>query len=134
MTPPQGAMAVQAERARLEAVAQAFAARAAVHARLPAGERERLGAEVRQRAVELLDRWEGLAEGYRRDGALLQYNERESGGARPLLYDFLDPELKRAPRDHTAFRAGRSLRDVEPAVNLWVRNLEGGEDPPEDEA
>ena len=38
---------------------------------------------------------------------------------------FLSPEVKNLPPDkwQMKFRANRSLRDVEPDVNLWVRTL-----------
>jgi hypothetical protein len=41
------------------------------------------------------------------------------------LYDFLDPELNMLPARHWKFRANRSLRDVEPNVNLWLKTLDG---------
>ena len=48
-------------------------------------------------------------------GAGLQY-QREEGGAPPLLYDPLDPELAKRPLDAQKFKAQRSLRDVEPSA------------------
>jgi hypothetical protein len=46
-----------------------------------------------------------------------------------LLYDFLSPDVKNLPPENPRmkFRANRSLRDVEPEVNLWVRTLENAE-------
>ena len=41
-----------------------------------------------------------------------------------LLYEFLDPELRVLPPRHRKFRANRSMRDVEPSVNLWVKTLD----------
>ena len=54
----------------------------------------------------------------------MQY-QAEVGGANPLLHGFLDPELKRLPPRYKKFRANRSMRDVEPSVNLWLKTLEG---------
>ena len=56
----------------------------------------------------------------------MQYNPYEAGGAKQLLYDFLSPELKTLPPTNTKmkFRANRSLRDVEAAVNIWVKTLD----------
>jgi len=53
----------------------------------------------------------------------------EAGAAKQLLYDFLSPEVKNLPPENPRmkFRANRSLRDVEPEVNLWVRTLENAE-------
>ena len=39
-----------------------------------------------------------------------------------MLHEFLDPELKTMPPRHKKFRANRSMRDVEPSVNLWVQD------------
>ena len=47
--------------------------------------------------------------------------------APPLLFNPLDPDLARQPREARKFVAHRSLRDVEPTVNLWLRNPEGFE-------
>ncbi len=35
--------------------------------------------------------------------------------------------LKRLPARHRKFRANRSMRDVEPEVNLWLRTIDGVE-------
>jgi hypothetical protein len=53
----------------------------------------------------------------------LQY-QLETGAAQRLLYEFLNPELKKLPARHLKFRANRSMRDVEPNVNLWVKTLD----------
>ena len=50
-------------------------------------------------------------------------------------YEFLNPDLKTLPPKHKKFRANRSMRDVEPSVNLWLKTLDGvdlesGEDTP----
>ena len=49
-----------------------------------------------------------------------------------LLYDPLDPELAKQPPGAAKFRAHRSMRDVEPSVNLWVRQMNGIEVEAED--
>jgi hypothetical protein len=56
----------------------------------------------------------------------LQY-QREVGEAPPLLFDPLDPDLEKQPAVARKFKAQRSLRDVEPTVNLWVHNPDGFE-------
>ena len=63
----------------------------------------------------------------------LQYQQRRSGPAKPLLYEFLDPDLKTLPPRHRKFRANRSMRDVEPSVNLWVKTLDNAWTELEDE-
>ena len=48
----------------------------------------------------------------------------EIGGAKALIRHFLDPELKTLPARFKKFRANRSMRDVEPNVNLWLKRLD----------
>jgi len=103
-------------------VAQALANCAAAQA-----ENDEAAEAIRQRvlgrAKDLLDEWEKIATEYSGVGTNLQY-QSEEGAARPLLYTFLDPELKKLNGRHRKFRANRSMRDVEPSVNLWVRTLD----------
>jgi len=49
------------------------------------------------------------------------------GQAPPLLHEFLSPEVKNLPPHHPRmkFRANRSMRDVEPSVNLWLKTMDG---------
>ena len=88
---------------------------------------ETLIEELRTKLLEwsrkLLDEWEKIAKEYQNDSVQLQY-QREVGAASPLLHTFLDPELKKLPPRHRRFRANRSMRDVEPSVNLWVKTLD----------
>ena len=60
---------------------------------------------------------------------VLEYNQDESGAAKQLLHDFLAPEVKNLPPTNwkMKFRANRSLRDVEPEVNIFVRTLDDQE-------
>ena len=57
-------------------------------------------------------------------GTSLQY-QAETGRAQRLLYEFLNPELKHKPPRYKKFRANRSMRDVEPSVNLWLKTSDG---------
>lgn len=129
MTPPRGAMEILNERTRLEFVIQALAERAYGHSDLPPAEAERLRQRVRERAIDLMDEWAKVAQDYQKDGVGLQYNPSETGAAKQLLHDFLSTEVKNLPPEHwrMKFRAGRSLRDVEPNVNLWVKTLDNAE-------
>ena len=74
--------------------------------------------------MDLLDTWSGIADDYLKHGTHLQYQKELPGRGQRLLYDFLDPELKKKHARHKKFRANRSLRDVEPSVNLWMRTME----------
>jgi hypothetical protein len=129
MTTPRGAMEILNERTRLEFVIQTLAERAYSHSDLPPAEAERLRQRVRERAIDLLEVWARVAQDYQAVGTGLQYNPAEAGAAKQLLYDFLSPEVRNLPADNPRmkFRANRSLRDVEPDVNIWVRTLENAE-------
>jgi len=72
----------------------------------------------------LLDDWTRIVDDYRDKGTETQY-QREEGGAKQLLYEFLSPDLEGLHERHAKFRANRSMRDVEPEVNLWLRTLDG---------
>jgi hypothetical protein len=84
---------------------------------------EKLRLSVLARCKRLLDEWQNIADYYRRNNTKLQYQRWEVAGAKRLLYDILDPELSDLRPEQRDFRAGRSMRDVEPAVDLAPRNL-----------
>ena len=52
----------------------------------------------------------------------MQY-QQEVGAAQRLLYEYLHPDLQNLPAVRRKFRANRSMRDVEPSVELGVKNL-----------
>jgi hypothetical protein len=41
-----------------------------------------------------------------------------------LLREVLDPDLVALPVERKAFRAGRSMRDVEPPVDLYIHEIQ----------
>jgi len=53
----------------------------------------------------------------------LQYQKYELGQPRPLLREMLDRVFE--SEHHRKFRANRSLRDVEPQVTLFLKDLSG---------
>jgi hypothetical protein len=124
MTPPRGAGEILRERPNLDFAVNSLAERARTHARMTPEEAEKLRQEVRLRAIDLLEEWNKIAIDLSRAGVALQY-QAETGAAQRLLYEFLNPELKRLPPRHKKFRANRSLRDVEPSVNLWLKTMDG---------
>jgi hypothetical protein len=135
MTPPRGAAAILSEFSRLTFAADVLAARAQECCGLPdPAEAGQVARAVRGRSMELLDEWSKLAQEFSQTGTGFQY-QQEAGGAQRLLYEFLHPELRNLPVRHAKmkFRANRSLRDVEPSVNLWLKTLDGV-DVEEDEA
>lgn len=121
MTAPRGAFNINQHRTSLDFVADVISRRAEGHdAQLDRVEAEALRKKVKDRVSGLLDAWANIAT---KKGDL-QY-QREVGIAPPLLFDPLDPELAKQSAEARQFKAGRSLRDVEPAVNLWLRSPEG---------
>ncbi|MFN7766658.1 MAG: DISARM system helicase DrmA [Planctomycetaceae bacterium] len=127
MTAPRGAIEILQERSRLEFAVTTLADRAFAHNKdLPEDEKERLRQRVRDRARDLLDEWSKTAQQLHQTGAGLQY-QSEVGQAPPLLHEFLSPEVKNLPPHHPRmkFRANRSMRDVEPSVNLWLKTMDG---------
>jgi hypothetical protein len=121
MTAPRSALAVNKHRIELAYVADVLAQRAEGHdAQLGRDETEALRKKVKDRVNGLLDAWQSIAT---KKGDL-QY-QREVGVAPPLLFDPLDRELEKQTKEAQQFKAGRSLRDVEPTVNLWLRNPDG---------
>ena len=124
MTPPKGATEILKQRTKLEFVIDSLVERARSHTDMPAADQETLRLRVRERSLDLFDEWTRIAMQLQRDGVDLQY-QREVGAAQRLLYEFLNPELKRLPPRHKKFRANRSMRDVEPSVNLWLKTIDG---------
>jgi hypothetical protein len=53
----------------------------------------------------------------------MQYQKYELKQSRPLLREMLDKNFE--SDHHRKFRANRSLRDVEPEVNLFLKDLSG---------
>ena len=134
MTPARGAGEILHERGALDFVVTALSERAGSHADLDATDSEALRQRVRDRVKDLFDTWSQIAHDYQDKGTALQYNPSEVGAAKPLLHGFLDPELKSMHARHKKFRANRSMRDVEPSVNLWLRTMDNVEIEQEDQS
>lgn len=118
MTAPLQAAEIAQNRQKLDIVADIIAQRAEMHdEELDKAAAQNLSCQIRSRVIELLNAWELIAV----EKGQLQY-QQEVGSAPPLLYNFLDPELKNQKPEAQKFKAQRSLRDVEPTVNLWVVN------------
>jgi hypothetical protein len=132
MTASRSAISIAQNRSSLGFVADTIALRGERHAILPPPEINALRQKLRLRVDDLLDEWSSIADKKSKVGSGLKYQEFEDGGDPHLLFDPLDPELAKQPPGARKFRAQRSLRDVEPSVNLWVRRLDGVEVPEED--
>jgi hypothetical protein len=130
LTPPTGALDIVAHRPQLASISEALALRGRTHrARQSKAEEQRLDATLRARAADLLDSWCKVAEFQQNNSARLRYQPYEGAAGPALLRTPLDPlgsDLQPS-RDARKFKAPRSLRDVEPSVNLWLKRLDGME-------
>jgi hypothetical protein len=122
MTPALGAMQILSLRNALTNFAIRFADRASNHKHMTPEDRQALRERVLHRCISLLDDWVNIATQFRETNTSLQY-QQEVGAAKRLLYEPLDPELAELPALQKRFRANRSMRDVEPTVDLTVKNL-----------
>lgn len=125
LTPPQGAERVDKVAGLAERVAGILRDRVARHGSdVP----EALADHVENRVQSLMNDWSASAANLAGASVHLPYSRWESLGAPvTLLSTALDPPNEKEPRlDH--FRAPTSMRNVEPAVHLWVNNRLGGED------
>jgi hypothetical protein len=119
--PSSAADKVITDRARLDRYAEELARRARSSA--APGEEQALHDQVLARAKRLLDWWQGAAQDARGKGLAFQYDNKRDGGDR-LLREVLDPDLVALPIERKAFRAGRSMRDVEPPVDLYIHEIQ----------
>lgn len=129
MTKANHASAISTERPHLEWISRVLAERAAECCGLRDNQdRDEAREKVKGRVKDLLDSWDKQATNLLRNGVSLQYQKEESGSLlRRLLYEFLNPELRYSPPEspEMKFRANRSMRDVEPSVNLYVQQQNG---------
>lgn len=123
LTPARGALAMTTERIKAGQVGEILANRAKDHRALSPDAEARLDALVRGRVNDLLDSWAKVSKAH--VGARLIYQPFENADGPPLLRTPLDPELATLNADERKFKAPRSLRDVEPSVNLLLKRLDG---------
>jgi len=124
LTPPKGAEHIADVRAPLEKrLLEIFLDRVRQQPGLTETELEERLRSVQDRIVDLLDSWRKVLEDYLADGVSMQYQKYELKQPRPLLREMLDETFE--SEHHRKFRANRSLRDVEPEVNLFLKDLTG---------
>ena len=122
LTPPRGVERIGDLRAALEPqLLAAFEARVAQQQFAEDAEREERIRSVQDRVGDLLDSWRRVFDDYHVDGVELQYQRYELKQPQPLLREMLDEHFE--TEHHRKFRANRSLRDVEPDVNLYLNDL-----------
>jgi hypothetical protein len=88
---------------------------------------------VRGKVADLLDDWAKISKEQRDAGATLRYQQYDDGTGPYLLRYPLDPDLDRLESKAAQFKAHRSLRDVEPACNLRLIELNGNAINPEED-
>lgn len=126
LTPPRGVEKIGDVRAALETrLLHEFLTRVDQQPIGDPAELQERRRGVQDRVVDLLDSWLKVFEDYRTNGVPVQYQKHELKQPKPLLREMLDTTFD--TEHHRKFRANRSLRDVEPAVNLFLRDLNGNE-------
>jgi hypothetical protein len=121
---PQGAERLpEVRRAVEERLLQAFSERLRQQPIENEEDRKQRLRSVQARVADLLDSWLKIIEDYRAAGVSVQYQKYELRQPRPLLRDMLDKDFE--SEHHRKFRVNRSLRDVEPEVNLFLKDLSG---------
>ena len=124
LTPPEGAKHITEVRPELERrLLDTFLDRVRQQPFVDEDEREERLRSVQNRIVDLLDSWRKILDDYHGAGVALQYQKYELKKPKPLLREMLDTEFE--SEHHRKFRANRSLRDVEPEVNLFLKTLSG---------
>ena len=124
LTPPAGVERLAEVRAGLEGrLLESFSERVDRQPLADDAERAERLLSVRSRVVDLLDSWRTVVEDYHADNVTVKYQQYEMKQGRPLLREMLDTEFE--SEHHRKFRANRSLRDVEPEVDLYIREPTG---------
>ena len=124
LTPPSGVERIETVRAAIERrLLDTFRERVDHQPFSDEEERDERLRSVQVRIVDLLDAWHSVVEDYHKAGVSVQYQRYELRQPSPLLREMLDKDFE--SEQHKKFRANRSLRDVEPVVNLFLRDLTG---------
>ncbi len=123
LTPPGGVTSLTTVRAAVEQrLRELFQERVDSQPLDDEAEREDRRQSVAARVVDLLDSWLAVVEHYQIVNSAVKYQKYESGrGPGRLLREILEEEFD-SPHQRK-FRANRSLRDVEPDVNLHIKPL-----------
>jgi hypothetical protein len=127
LTPPRGAEHLEDVRSEVERrLIDVFSERIKQQPFASETERDERLRSVRNRVVDLLDSWVKVHNEYEAVGVQMQYQKHEGlSQPRALLREMLERDFE--SEHHRKFRVNRSLRDVEPNVNLFLKNLSGQE-------
>ena len=133
MTKGPNALRAMELRSSLSPVVDIFGRRVECYAALETEEMQRRRGAVRGKVEDLLDDWAKISKQHKDAGATLRYQQYDDGTGPYLLRYPLDPDLDRLERRWAQFKAHRSLRDVEPACNLRLIELNGNAIDPEED-
>ena len=122
LTPSRGVEALAGARVDVErALLEFFADRVDRQPFADEAERAERLHSVRSRVVDLLDSWLTVVSDYQDANVEVQYQRYELRTPQPLLREMLEEDFE-SPHQRK-FRANRSLRDVEPEVDLYIKPL-----------
>ena len=122
MTPAVGVGAIETERSTLEPLLlDVFRQRVNEQPLQDEDERKERLRSVQNRVGDLLDSWRKIYDDYSAASVSMQYQQYEARLRKPLLREMLDADFESS--HHEKFRANRSLRGVEPQVNLFLEDL-----------
>ncbi len=133
MTKGPNALRAMELRSSLSPVVDIFGRRVECYAALEAKEMQQRRDGVRGKVEDLLDDWAKISKQQKDAGATLRYQQYDDGTGPYLLRYPLDPDLERIESKAAQFKAHRSLRDVEPACNLRLIELNGNAVDPEED-
>jgi hypothetical protein len=124
LTPATGAERLATVRLELEQQVRALFERRLLEQAMDEDERAERARGVQDRIVDLLDSWQAIISGYAEHGVEVRYQLHEGPSQpQPLLHEMLDTTFE--SEHHRKFRVNRSLRSVEPSVNLFLREPSG---------
>jgi hypothetical protein len=132
MTKGPNALRAMELRSSLSPVVDIFGRRVEQYATLGTKEMQQRRDGVRGKVEDLLDDWAKISK-EQKDGSSLRYQQYDDGTGPYLLRYPLDPDLERLDSKRRQFKAHRSLRDVEPACNLRLIELNGNAIDPEED-
>jgi hypothetical protein len=133
MTKGPNAIRAMELRSNLSPVVDIFGHRVEQYATLDGKELQHRRDDVRGKVEDVLDDWAKISKQQKDSGASLRYQQYDDGTGPYLLRYPLDPDLERIESRAAQFKAHRSLRDVEPACNLRLVELNGSAIAPEED-
>lgn len=123
LTRPRGAEYIDNVRVDIEALLRTVFRERLNQQPMTEPERAERIQSVEARVVDLLDSWKSIRDGLAGDGVEMQYQRYELSGPKPLLHEMLEGDGLSV--EERKFRVNRSLRDVEPEVNLFLNEMSG---------